>query len=62
MALIKCKAELKFKWTKSCVMSAAGNDNDDVNSDNIHNIHKVTCSCCHFMLKDTQKLSKLLSK
>ena len=58
MALIKCKAELKFKWTKRCFMSAAGNDNDDVNSDNIHNIHKVTCSCCHFMRKRQSKTIK----
>ena len=24
--LISCKSELKLKWTKNCVLSAAGND------------------------------------
>ena len=27
--LINCKVELKFKWTRYCVLSAAGNDNDN---------------------------------
>ena len=29
MALINCKVELKLKWTKHCVLSAGGNDNDN---------------------------------
>ena len=33
MPLINCKVELKLKWTKYCVLSAAGADNvnDNVN-------------------------------
>ena len=27
MLLIKCKVELKLKWTKYCVLSVAGNEN-----------------------------------
>ena len=27
MPLINCKVELKLKWTKYCVLSAAGNEN-----------------------------------
>ena len=26
---------MKLKWTNHCVLSAAGNDNNDANSDNI---------------------------
>ena len=35
MPLINCKVELKLKWTKYCVLSAKGNDNDN---DNVNNI------------------------
>ena len=35
MPLINCKVELKFKWTKYCDLSAAGNDNTNANSNNI---------------------------
>ena len=65
MPLIDCKVELKLKWTKYCVLSAAGADNANANSNNII-----------FTIKDTQlyvpvvalsargnkKLSKCLSK
>ena len=30
--LINCKIELKLKWTKYCVLSANGNDNDNTNN------------------------------
>ena len=43
MSLINCKAELKLKWTKHFVLSAAGNDN--VNNDDSNNI---------FLLSTTQ--------
>ena len=33
--LKNCKAELKLKWTKYCVLAAAGADNANVNSNNI---------------------------
>ena len=36
MPLINCKVELKLKWTKFCVFSAAGNDN--VNNNDSNNI------------------------
>ena len=29
MPLINCKGELKLKWAKYCVLSGAGNNNDD---------------------------------
>ena len=36
MQLINCKVELKNRWTKYCVLSAAGNNiNDNVNGNNI---------------------------
>ena len=30
MPLINCKVELKLKWTNYFVVSAIGNDNDDL--------------------------------
>ena len=33
--LINGKVELKLKWTKYCVLSAIGADNNDANSNNI---------------------------
>ena len=30
-----CKVELKLKWTKYCVLSAAGADSDNANPNNI---------------------------
>ena len=35
MLLINGKVELKLKWTKYCVLSATGADNNDANSNNI---------------------------
>ena len=54
--LINWKVELKVKWTKYCVLSAAGNDNGNDNDDNGKKIfyyqrHKITCSCCKFISK-----------
>ena len=57
MPWISCKVELKLKWTKYCVFSAAGNDNI-----NDPNRHKTICSCRHFINKRQPKLSKLSSK
>ena len=34
MPLINCKVGLKLKWTKSCVLAAAGVDNADSYSNN----------------------------
>ena len=36
MPLINCKVELKLKWTKYGVLSAAGADNTDTDSNNIN--------------------------
>ena len=35
MPLINCKVELKLKWTKYCVLSAAGNDKITAGSNNV---------------------------
>ena len=60
MPLINCKIELKLKWTKYCILSAAGCDNDNANSNNIY--FKIICLCCNFIDKRNQKLSKLFKK
>ena len=33
MPLINCKAELKLRWTKHCVLSVLGKENDNDNAD-----------------------------
>ena len=70
MLLINCKVELKLKWTKYCALSAAGNDNesDDDNDINANNIiftiknTKVSVSVVILSARGNQILSKLLSK
>ena len=63
MPLINCKVELKLKWTKYCVLSANGNDNDNENNiiftikDTKFYVPVVTLSS-----RENQNLSKLLSK
>ena len=42
MPLINCKVELKLKWTKYCVLPAAGNDNDNDRNDKIIFVIKDT--------------------
>ena len=67
MPLINCKVELKLKWTKYCVMSAAGNEND-CDDNNVNNISftikdtKLYVPVVTLSARDSQKLSKLLSK
>ena len=67
MPLINCKVELKLKWTKYCVLSAAGadnvNDNDDDNKI-VFTIEgtKLYVPVVTLSAKDNQKLLKLLSK
>ena len=46
MPLINCTVELKLKWTKYCVFSADGNDNEIANADNANSII--------FTIKDTK--------
>ena len=68
MTLINCKVGLKLKWTKYCVLSAAGNDNninEDANASNIIFTIKDTklyVTVVTVSTKDNEKLSKLLSK
>ena len=67
---INCKVDLKLKWTKYCVLSAAGNDNvnNDDNDNNSNNIiftikdTKLYVLVVTLSARDNQKLSKLLSK
>ena len=65
MPLINCKVELKLKWTKNCVLSAASNDNTNANPNNIIFTIKDTklyVSVVTLSSRDNQKLSKRLSK
>ena len=65
MPLIKCKIQLKLKWTNFCILLAAGADNNDANINNIISTMKDTIVCVPFVTlsaRDNQKLSKLLSK
>ena len=49
MSLINCKVELKLKWTKYCVLSAAGADNVNGNvNDNIYGNNVI------FTINDTK--------
>ena len=62
MPLINCKVESKLKWTKYCVLSAAGDDNDNNinNDDNGHKItrHKILCRYCNFISNRQPKTIK----
>ena len=67
MALINYKAELKLRWTKHCVLSVLGNENDNDNADSNNVIFtikdtKLSASVIILSAKDNKKLSKLLSK
>ena len=68
MLLINCKAELKLKWTKCCVLSVAGNENDINNNDSANNTifkikdTKLYVSVVTLLVRDSQRLSKRLSK
>ena len=66
MPLSNCKVEIKLiKWTKYCVLSAAGNDNINADSSNIIfsvNDTKLYVPVVTLSARDNQKLPKLLSK
>ena len=67
MGLINCKVELKLKWTKLCVLYAAGADNVNGNVNDNINIFtlkdtKLYVPAITLSGRDNQKLSKLLSK
>ena len=64
-SLINCKVELKIKWTKYCVLAAAGNGHTNANPDNIVLTIKDTnlhVSVVFLSVKNKQKLLKRLSK
>ena len=65
MPLVNYK-ELKLKWTKYCVLSTAGNENEN-NNDNGNIIFtikeaKLYAPVVILSARDNQKLSKRLSK
>ena len=68
MPLINGKVELKLKWKKYCVLSAADNENninEDAYANNIFFTIKDTKLYVHvvtLLTKDNKKLSKLLGK
>ena len=65
MPLINCKVELRLKWTKYFVLSAAGADNPNTNSNIIIftiKDKKIYVLLVTLLAKDNQKLSKLLRK
>ena len=65
MPLINYKVELTLKWTKYCVLSAAGNGNDYDRDDKIIFTIKDTklyVPGVNLSAKDNQKLLKLISK
>ena len=53
MPLIKCKAELKLKWTKYYLLSAVVNDNLNDNDNNIINFIFYYINNFIFTIKDT---------
>ena len=65
MPLSNCKVELKLRWMKYCVLSSAGVENDNPNSNNIIFTIKGTKLFVPIVTlspKDNQKLSRLLSR
>ena len=67
MSLINWKVELKLTWTKYCVLSVAGTDNDNGNNNDNNIIFTIKDTQLHvpvvtLLARDNQKLSKLLSK
>ena len=68
MPLINCKVELRLKWTKHCVLSAARNENVINENDYDNNIiFAIKDQILHVFVvtlwaRDNEKLSKLLNK
>ena len=61
MPLINCKIESELKWTKYCVLAAAGADNADANLNNITFTIKDTklyVFVVTLLAKDNQKTIK----
>ena len=64
MPLINCIEELKLKWTKYCILSAASADNINANPNNIFIIKdtKLCVPVVTLLSRNNQNLSRLLSK
>ena len=63
MPLINSKVELKLKWRKYCVLSAAADDNKDDNSDNFTiKDTKLYVPVVTLSARDNQKLSNFFRK
>ena len=68
LPLTNCKVELKRKWAKYCVLSAAGDKNRINNNNNTNSIIftikdiKLHVPAVTLSAKDNQKLSKRFSK
>ena len=58
------ESRTKLKWTKYCVLSVAGNDNDNDGNNIIFKIKdaKLYVPVVTLSARDNQKLSKILSK
>ena len=52
--LINCKVELKLKWTKYCVSTVAGDENEINNNNNANNII--------FTIKDTKLYAPVVKR
>ena len=64
--MINCKVELKLKWTKYCVLSAAGNDNANDNNNAKSIIFTIKDTKLYFSVvtlsaRDKQKYQKFLA-
>ena len=65
MPLINGKVELRYKWTKYCILAEAGADSVNANSNNIIftiKDTKVYVPVVKLSAKDNQKLTKPVSK
>ena len=60
MSLINCKVELNLEWSKYCVLSEAGNDNENIIF--TINVIKLYVPVVTLSARDNKKLSKRLSK
>ena len=66
--MINCRVELKLRWTKYCILSVAGNENNSNEDANANNIiftvkdTKLYVSVVTLLARDNQKLSKRLNK
>ena len=60
--MISCKVDLKIKWTKYCIFSAAGNDNDKDRDDKVVFTTKETKLYVSVLTLSARDNQKRLSK